>query len=62
MTIADPTMPTTRTRTFGRRWFADLMQSRARARLTNVSDLPPRLLYDIGFSQDLVDVMQRHRR
>ena len=61
MTIADPTLPTTRTRSSGRGWLAGLLRSRT-PRVTNVSELPPHLLYDIGVSQDLVDVMLRHRR
>ena len=62
MTIADPASPTARARSFRRRWFADLIPSRATTRLTNVTDLPPHLLNDIGLNEGHVDMMQRQRR
>ncbi len=61
MTI-DPTTPSARPRTSRLGWLSDLLGGRSGERPTHVSHLPPRLLNDIGLSQDFVDVMLRHRR
>lgn len=59
----DPTSPPLRSRGLRPRWLTGLFGPRStRERLTHVSELPPRILDDIGISRDLVDVMQRHRR
>lgn len=63
MTAIDPTSPRTRGRISPLGWFSDLLGGRSTGgRTTRVTDLPPRLLNDIGLSQDFVDAMLRHRR
>lgn len=57
----DPSSPNTRGKVTG--WFSSLMGGRSSGgRMTRVSDLPPRVLDDIGINRDFVDVMLRHRR
>jgi hypothetical protein len=43
-------------------WLRRLFGGRRRARLTPVSELPPRLLEDIGVSRARTDITPRHRR
>ena len=50
-----------RNRPLRRNWLAGLLPARA-ARLTSVTDLPPRLLNDIGMNSDALDITFRHRR
>jgi hypothetical protein len=55
----DPTTQTPRSRGLRPRWLIGLFSTE---RPTRVSDLPTRVLDDIGISRDLVDAMLRHRR
>ena len=43
-------------------WFSSLLPRSGGSRVTRVSDLPPRVLNDIGLHQDVVDAILRHRR
>jgi hypothetical protein len=43
-------------------WFSGLLPRSSGGRPTHVSDLPPRVLNDIGLHQDVVDAFLRHRR
>jgi hypothetical protein len=57
----DPSNPPSRQRS-GLGWLSGLLPRSSGGRLTRVSDLPPRVLDDIGLNQDLVDAFLRHRR
>ena len=57
----DPSTPPVRGRSLRPKWLHGLLRPHA-VDMTHVSELPPRLLEDIGFNRDLVDVLQRHRR
>jgi hypothetical protein len=57
----DPTNPSSR-RPSGLGWLDGLLPRSSGGRLTHVSDLPPRVLDDIGLHRDLVDAFLRHRR
>lgn len=43
-------------------WFSGLLPRTSRGRITPVSDLPPRVLNDIGLDQHVFDALLRHRR
>jgi hypothetical protein len=43
-------------------WFSSLLPRSGGSRVTHASDLPPRVLNDIGLHQDVVDAILRHRR
>ena len=61
MTV-DPTNPASRRRPSALGWLSGLLPRSSGGRVTHVSDLPPRVLNDIGLHQDLVDAFLRHRR
>jgi len=53
---------TPRRRTSGFGWFSSLLPRASGGRVTRASDLPPRMLNDIGLHQDVIDALLRHRR
>jgi hypothetical protein len=60
LTLDPSQAPTRRRSCFG--WLAGMLPRSSGGRLTPVSDLPPRVLNDIGLHQDIVDALLRHRR
>ena len=60
MTYDSSSSPRRRTSNFG--WFSSLLPRSSGSRVSRASDLPPRLLNDIGLQQDVVDAILRHRR